>query len=145
MICLLLVVYGSLCEDSNVNQGAKDMDDQEITLLGLSDVDREALEDAFGSKGIANNITFNDSEQPSGSAGALDALTATVILTGMGLVIGAISDYVCRERKHLRIQKKSGEEFTIEVIEEGGCKDRVIAQLTKILSGSSLGSHIDFH
>jgi hypothetical protein len=111
--------------------------DQEITLLGLSDVDREALEDAFGSKGIANNITFN--EHASASAGALDPLTATVILTVTGLVIGAISDYACRERKHLRIQKKSGEEYTIEVIEEGGCKDRVIAQLTKILSGSSLG------
>ena len=110
--------------------------DGQIILLGLTDVDREILEDDFAAKGIANNITFKESEQPSGTVGALDALTATVILTGMGLVIGAISDYVCRERKRLLIQKKSGEKFTIEVIEEGGCKDRVIAQLTNILSSS---------
>jgi hypothetical protein len=100
-----------------------------MELVGLTDLDRLSLQDEFEHAGHEKALTFDEKNAKLGTAGALDPITATVIMTAMAAKLLAI--WICKRRTRTVVYK-DGKEVEIKVTDTAECQPNVIAQLAKL-------------
>ena len=102
-----------------------------INIAGLTDVDREILQEEFEAKGIPASIDFEEPVLSESGASALDPLSATVIVSSVALLV--VATWICREKRKVTKfhRKNTDEEVLITTTESSNCKVEVLAQLSK--------------
>lgn len=106
--------------------------DQRIRIPGISDFDRETLKAAFSSSDISGTLSFEESSK-AGGARFLEPLSATLVVTAMGLTVLAI--WICKQRREkttIEVADRDGLKVTITSSQTSECKTEVLAQLSKL-------------
>jgi hypothetical protein len=101
-------------------------------LPGLTDLDRMTLQEHFQAAGIGNDVTFDEKSVKRGRAGALEPITAVVLISGMTLTTIAV--WLCRTKSENTTVKiiENGREHHVTIRRREGCDSEVIKQLAKI-------------
>jgi hypothetical protein len=106
---------------------------QSVRLMGLTDLDRLTLETEFQNAGLKDALTFDEKNVAAGSAGFLDPISATVVVSGMAFTVIAI--WLCRSQNtEMTIQGPDGK-TKIKISQSSNCRKDVLAQLIKLFPG----------